>query len=190
MFNNIQKYISAYPQYEMELARLNVKRFIFIILTLIIGNTAAIFLLPNYFIRLGWLSWIPFAVFIPAVVFCVRAKNSLEHAYKILNKATAFIALFILLWAATIAVMSIHTENHAIILVSVIFIVSFIVYIKPVITLFNYTSMFLFFILYYIYSINEQEIVNILLLKIFVFTTIAISISISLFVLTSSKRLE
>ena len=41
--------------------------------------------------------------------------------------------------------------------------------------------MFLFFILYYIYSINEQEIVNILLLKIFVFTTIAISISISLY---------
>ena len=181
MFKNIQKYLAFHKKYDIELARLNRKKFTIILFLLTIVNTAAIFLFPGYLSRFGWLSWIPFVVFIPTLAFCLRVKNSLEHAYETLNQVTACTALFALLWAAAVAVRHMHAENHVVALVSAIFIVSFIIYTKPIIALFNYASMYIFFISYCIYLNCQHDIVNIHSLKILMFTVIAVSISIFLY---------
>ncbi len=181
MFENIQKYLSFHKKYDLELARLNIKKFTFILFSLIVINTAAIFLFSNYFSVFGWLSWIPFVVLLPALVFCIRTKNSLEHAYGAFNKITAFTALFALLWAAAVAVRHLHSESHVVALVSAIFLVSFVLYTKPLITICNYTTMYIFFISYCIYSNCQHEIINIHSIKIFLFAAIAMSISIFLY---------
>ena len=181
MLKNIQKYLAFHKKYDIELARLNIKKFTLVLFLLTIINTATIFLFPGYVDRFGWLSWVPFVVLLPTLVFCVRIKNSLEYAYKALNSVTAFTALFALWWAAAVAIRHMHTENHVVALVSAIFIISFIVYTKPLITIFNYASMYALFILYCIYFNCPHEIINIHSLKILMFTAIAVTISIFLY---------
>lgn len=181
MFKNIRIYLSFHKKYDVELARLNIKKFTFILFLLIIINTAEIFLFSNYFSVFGWLSWIPFGVLLPALVFCICTKDSLEHAYGAFNKITAFTALFALLWAAAVAVRHLHSDSHVVTLVSAIFLVSFIVYMKPLITICNYTIMYIFFISYCMYLNCQHEIINIHSIKIFLFTGIAIAISIFLY---------